>query len=61
MDPSSRYGKTFRIIFWSISRWKIGLSSKNFLGWVEQSEDILMLRHEDHFIEKIVFQPKPRC
>jgi hypothetical protein len=34
---------------------------KIFLGWVEQSEDILMLRQEDHFIEKIVFQPKPRC
>jgi hypothetical protein len=31
-----------------------------FSGWVEQSADILMLRHEDHFIEKMVFQPKPR-
>jgi quinolinate synthase len=29
-------------------------------GWVEQSTDILMLRHEDHFIEKMVFQPRPR-
>jgi hypothetical protein len=26
-----------------------------FLGWVEQSADTLMLRHEDHFIEKMVF------
>jgi hypothetical protein len=26
-----------------------------FLGWVEQSADILMLRHEDHFISKMVF------
>jgi hypothetical protein len=31
-----------------------------FLGWVVQSTDILMLRHEDHFIEKMVFQPRPR-
>jgi hypothetical protein len=29
-----------------------------FSGWVEQSADILMLRHEDHFIEKMVFQPR---
>jgi hypothetical protein len=28
---------------------------KIFLGGVEQSADILMLRHEDHFIEKMVF------
>jgi hypothetical protein len=27
---------------------------ENFLGCVEQSADILMMRHEDHFIEKIV-------
>jgi hypothetical protein len=35
-DPSSRYRKTFRIILWSISRWKIGLSSRNVfrLSWV---------------------------
>jgi hypothetical protein len=26
-----------------------------FLGRVEQFIDILMLRHEDHFIEKMVF------
>jgi hypothetical protein len=36
-------------------RWKIGLSSRIFFGWVEQSADILMLRHEDHLIEKMVF------
>jgi hypothetical protein len=26
-----------------------------FSGLVEQSAEILMLRHEDHFIEKMVF------
>jgi hypothetical protein len=26
-----------------------------FSSWVEQSADILMLRHEDDFIEKMVF------
>jgi hypothetical protein len=26
-----------------------------FSGLVEQSADILILRHEDHFIEKMVF------
>jgi hypothetical protein len=26
-----------------------------FLGWVEQSMDKLTLRHEDQFIEKMVF------
>jgi hypothetical protein len=31
-----------------------------FSGWVEQSADILMLRHENHFIEKMVFMPRPR-
>jgi hypothetical protein len=31
-DPSSRYGKTFIIIFWSISRWKTDLSSRIFLA-----------------------------
>jgi hypothetical protein len=31
-----------------------------FSGWVKQSTDILMLRHEDHFIEKMVFEPRPR-
>jgi hypothetical protein len=30
------------------------------LGGVEQSVDILMLRHEDHFIEKMVFQLRSR-
>jgi hypothetical protein len=29
-----------------------------FSGWVKQSGDILMLRHEDHFIETMVFQPR---
>jgi hypothetical protein len=32
MDPSLRYGKTFKIIFWSISRWKTGLSSRKIFG-----------------------------
>jgi hypothetical protein len=31
-----------------------------FSGCVERSVDILMLRHEDHFIEKMVFQPRSR-
>jgi hypothetical protein len=26
-----------------------------FSGRVEQSTDVMMLRHEDHFIEKMVF------
>jgi hypothetical protein len=33
---------------------------KIFSGRVKQSADILMLRQEDHFIEKMVFQPRPR-
>jgi hypothetical protein len=32
MDPSLRYGKTFRIILLSISRWKTAISSRNFFG-----------------------------
>jgi hypothetical protein len=31
-----------------------------FLGWVEKSVDTLLLMHEDHFIEKMVFWPRPR-
>jgi hypothetical protein len=39
---------------------KLVYHSKIFLGWVEYSVDILMLRHEDHFIKKIVFHPRQR-
>jgi hypothetical protein len=35
-NPSSRYGKTFRIIFWSISRWKTGLAARNFF-WLSRA------------------------
>jgi hypothetical protein len=31
-----------------------------FSGCVEQFADILMLGHADHFIEKMVFYPRPR-
>jgi hypothetical protein len=34
---------------------KLVYHPKIFSGWVEQFADILMLRHEDHFIEKTVF------
>jgi hypothetical protein len=39
---------------------KLVYHPKIFLGWVEQSANILMLRHEDHFIEKMVFPARQR-
>jgi hypothetical protein len=51
--PSELYSKVSR-------DGKLVYHPEIFLGWVEQSVDILMLRHEDHFIEKMIFQPRPR-
>jgi hypothetical protein len=48
-------------LYYEVSRnGKLVYHPEFFSGWVEQSANILMLRHEDHFIQKMVFQPRPR-
>jgi hypothetical protein len=53
-------GKPSELYFEVYQDGKLIYHPEIFLGSVEQSVDILMLRHEDHFIEKMVFQPRIR-
>jgi hypothetical protein len=48
-------GKPLELYYEVSQDGKVVYHQEIFLRYVKQSVDILMLRHEDHFIEKMVF------